>query len=388
MPVAVAEEPVKEPAKRGRPPGRKNRQGGGWKDAQRGKKTKPAAPARPATAPARAAAAVATVAPAAKCRTPSSNRSAAARAPALQVTPAPARLPLPVAVFRDLIVTQMYLAAGSPMPREWDGKAGLAANIRKALHAAGAPAVPRTVKAAMQRSWEADQEASSCAPPANDVGPTPVHRQPAAVSSAGTAPGRASGRLNASSLDQTMQAYCPDPDLARRLRETLPAADFQQISQVIESMADEVDSLQHHMRTLKSKKSALKDKMLKMKPVAGGPVLKDVNGHVTLAARDTIVDLITIQNVSNKQSIAAIETVAKTLFQVEMSEKDTVRNVTEQARHCMNERAEMLIMDQAIRMFSSISGRPVPSAAELAPPDDSWASIASVARPLNGSCGC
>ena len=122
--------------------------------------------------------------------------------------------------------------------------------------------------------------------------------------------------------------------------------------------------------------------------MAGGSVLKDANGHVTLAARDTIVDLITIQNVSNKQSIAAIETVAKTLFQVEMSEKDTVRNVTEQARHCMNERAEMLIMDQAIRMCSSISGRPVPSAAELAPPDDSWASIASVARPLNGSCGC
>ena len=103
--VVEAEEPVKEPAQRGRPPGHKNRKGRGWEDAGRGNKTKPAVPARTATAPAAAAATVAPAAAKRRTPSPSSNHSAAARALPMQVAAVPALLRLPAAVFRDLIVT-------------------------------------------------------------------------------------------------------------------------------------------------------------------------------------------------------------------------------------------------------------------------------------------
>ena len=70
----------------------------------------------------------------------------------------------------------------------------------------------------------------------------------------------------------------------------------------------------------------------------------------------TIVNLMTANNVAGKQALGSIETVAKELFRIHLAEKDHVKNVTKQVQHAMAERNEILILDQCVRIWATISG--------------------------------
>eukprot|EP01050_Picozoa_sp_SAG11_P005717 SAG11_NODE_413_length_9694_cov_2.695675_2_plen_650_part_00 len=263
-----------------------------------------------------------------------------------------------------VFVNTAWRQLGSPSdPFEWDGENGVAALIVRAMAKICFTIDPRTVKHHLCQCVE-DSKQQACT---------------------FAAPTRQSARLSAKELGN----YLKSPALAQKIRNSLSPVTFERLETAAARLHEKTEKSAVLARMYKSRKNTAKDvatvamtaARLARSATTGVAQVKDNRGHVTIEARDTVVDLLTRHNVSGAQSFETVETMCTKFFgKAAANGKEKVKNTTEQVRHCMAERSELLVLDQVVRLWEGVAGARAPPASVYVPSDDCWASTGLIPR--------